>query len=63
MNEYEVIREHWGDKQYSVGDIRKANASDVAHLVGRCLKIKKAEKGAAPVKNKAAPAVKNKAKD
>lgn len=57
MKNYEVIREHWGDKPYRVGDIRKAMPADVAHLVGRCLVLVEDE---AP-KKKAAKTLKNKA--
>ena len=30
---FTVLRPHVGDKEYSVGDVRTVNASDVAHLV------------------------------
>jgi hypothetical protein len=39
---YEVLRDHEGDKPYSVGDTREAYPSDVAHLVGKTLAVKKA---------------------
>lgn len=66
MQTYTVIRAHWGDKEYKVGDTRTARESDVAHLIGRCLEVQaedpvEAEKMAAPVKDKAAPKFKNKA--
>lgn len=56
MQNYTVIRAHWGDKEYKVGDTRTARASDVAHLIGKCL-VKAAEKTA----NKAEPKLQNKA--
>lgn len=31
--EYEVKREHYGDKFYQTGDKREANPADVKHLV------------------------------
>ena len=34
---YKVIREHLGDKQYSVGDIREVDPNRVVHLIGKCL--------------------------
>ena len=34
---YKVIREHFGDKAYVVGDTRDADPGDVAHLLGTCL--------------------------
>lgn len=40
LTEYEVLRAHQGDKDYAVGDTRKALAADVAHLVGTTLKEK-----------------------
>lgn len=33
MTEYDVKREHYGDKYYQTGDKRSANPSDVKHLV------------------------------
>lgn len=42
--EYEVVRAHEGDQYYAVGDTRKALASEVAHLIGKTLVEKKAEK-------------------
>ena len=33
MTEYDVMREHYGDKYYQTGDKRTANPSDVRHLV------------------------------
>ena len=41
---FTVLRPHVGDKEYSVGDVRTVNASDVAHLVkAGVLELKKAE--------------------
>jgi hypothetical protein len=60
MLKYIVTREHWGDKQYSVGDTRTARPADVAHLVGRCLELK-VEKKAKALSNKAESPVRNKA--
>lgn len=58
MAKFEVLRQHFGDKQYWAGDEREASERDVAHLVkSGVLK----EKAAPKVKNKAEPAVKNKA--
>ena len=33
MPKFKVLREHDGDKFYFPGDVRTANAADVAHLV------------------------------
>ena len=60
MQDYIVTREHWGDKQYAVGDTRTARPADVAHLVGRCLELK-AEKKAKTLSNKAESPARNKA--
>lgn len=38
MEKYDVIRRHFGDRQYEVGDIREARREDVRHLVGKCIK-------------------------
>lgn len=57
MKTYDVIRDH-GD--FTVGDTREACPAEVAHLVGKCLVERKAEK---PVKNKATKTLKNKAAD
>lgn len=35
MTEYNVMREHYGDKYYQTGDKRTANAADVKHLVDK----------------------------
>lgn len=54
---YEVIRPHYGEKQYDVGDEREADSNDVAHLVPDTLK----EKAESKSKNKAAAKSSNKA--
>lgn len=54
--QFKVTRSHIGDKPYAVGDIREANEADVRHLIGKCL-----SKMVAPVKNKAATPLSNKA--
>ncbi|WP_180006419.1 MULTISPECIES: hypothetical protein [unclassified Acinetobacter] len=33
MNEYKVIRPHFGDKDYKPGEIRQAKPNEVHHLV------------------------------
>ncbi|WP_171258389.1 hypothetical protein [Acinetobacter pittii] len=33
MKEYEVLRPHFGDKDYKEGDIRTADPNDVRHLI------------------------------
>ena len=35
MIEYDVKREHYGDKYYATGDKRTANPADVKHLVDK----------------------------
>ena len=35
MTEYDVKREHYGDKYYQTGDKRTANPADVKHLVDK----------------------------
>lgn len=59
MATYDVLRTHQGDKPYKAGDTREANPRDVAHLVARGVLIEK--KAARKAKNKAEPAVSNKA--
>lgn len=63
MKTYTVIRQHLGDKMYMPGDSRKAEPSEVAHLIKSGVLAEgsgvKAEK---PASNKAAPAVRNKAR-
>jgi hypothetical protein len=34
---FRVVREHFGDKAYVTGDIRKADPNDVKHLVPHVL--------------------------
>lgn len=60
MLEYTVIRAHWGDKEYKVGDKRTARPADVVHLIGRCLELT-AEKKAKPLSDKAQKPLSNKA--
>lgn len=33
MKHFKVLRQHTGDKEYVAGDVREADASQVAHLV------------------------------
>lgn len=54
---FKTIRPHLGDKFYEPGDERDADEREVAHLLASGT----LEKMADPVKNKAEPAVKNKA--
>lgn len=56
---YVVKRQHYGDRLYLAGQEREARPSDVAHLVASGVL---AEKTAEPVKTKARPVPKNKAK-
>ena len=35
MTEYDVKREHYGDKYYQTGDKRTANPADVKHLIDK----------------------------
>lgn len=62
MKNYTVLRQHLGDKMYMPGDVRKAEPSDVTHLVKSGVLVEgdgaKAEK---PTQNKAAKPVANKA--
>lgn len=62
MQSYRVKREHIGDKDYSVGDVRNANAQDVAHLVdsGVLEPVGPKGDGKKPAQAKSAPAAKNK---
>lgn len=55
---FKVIRSHYGDKAYKVGDTRTARRQDVKHLLGKTLEDPKAAK-AAPKKK---PATKSTAK-
>ena len=56
---YVVTRQHYGDRLYSAGQEREARPSEVAHLVASGVLV---EKAAEPVKTKARPVSKNKAK-
>lgn len=47
MKDFIVLRAHLGDKDYAVGDTRKANPIDVKHLIGKCLKFKNQKDAAA----------------
>lgn len=58
--EYEVLRPHEGDRTYAPGDIRKAIPTDVAHLLGKTLRERKAKAEPATL-NKAETAPANKA--
>lgn len=40
---YYVIRDHFGDKEYKVGDERVADETAVKHLIGKCLSTEKPE--------------------
>ncbi|MDH2664730.1 Uncharacterised protein [Acinetobacter baumannii] len=44
MTEYDVKREHYGDKYYQTGDKRTANPADVKHLVDKGVLVESAEK-------------------
>ena len=39
LNRYRVVRRHYGDKAYVVGDIRDAAENEVAHLVPHVLEL------------------------
>ena len=43
MTEYDVKREHYGDKYYQTGDKRTANPSDVKHLVDKGVLVESVE--------------------
>ena len=43
MTEYDVKREHYGDKYYATGDKRTANPADVKHLVDKGVLVESAE--------------------
>lgn len=43
MTEYDVKREHYGDKYYATGDKRTANPADVKHLVDKGVLVEPAE--------------------
>lgn len=58
LTEYRVLREHEGDKFYTPGETRTAQASDVKHLVPHVLER---IGDAAEAEEKAEPAPANKA--
>lgn len=61
MADFKVKRAHQGDRDYKVGEIRSAIATDVAHLVPLTLEpIEKKQEPA--VQNKMEPATQNKSK-
>lgn len=62
MAKFKVLRQHQGDKPYAEGDTRDADERDVAHLVANGVLEPVKAKSEAPAKNKAEPAVQNKAK-
>lgn len=43
MTEYDVKREHYGDKYYQTGDKRTANPVDVKHLVDKGILVESKE--------------------
>lgn len=43
MTEYDVKREHYGDKYYQTGDKRTANPADVKHLVDNGVLVESVE--------------------
>ncbi|WP_179988390.1 MULTISPECIES: hypothetical protein [unclassified Acinetobacter] len=43
MTEYDVKREHHGDKYYQTGDKRTANPADVKHLIDKGVLVESAE--------------------
>ncbi|MQU72346.1 hypothetical protein [Sinorhizobium meliloti] len=64
MKTYDVLRQHYGDKQYLKGDIRQADPGEVKHLVdaGVLKEAKaKADKPAASKPEKADKVTANKA--
>lgn len=63
-NDYRVVREHEGDRFYSVGDTRTAIPSEVKHLIPHVLEEigASSEQDDKPItEEKAEPAPKNKA--
>ncbi|WP_404861858.1 hypothetical protein [Georhizobium sp. MAB10] len=52
---FEVLRQHYGDKQYQAGDEREADERDVAHLVKSGVLKRKAEPKTQNKAEKAAP--------
>lgn len=59
MKTYDVLRQHYGDKQYLKGDTRQADPAEVKHLVDagvlRETKPEKADKSAANKAETASP--------
>lgn len=53
MMKFTVLRDHLGDRAYRAGEVREAEAHDVAHLVGMVLR---------PLENKADVVPENKAR-
>ena len=43
MTEYDVKREHYGDKYYQTGDKRTANPADVKHLIDKGVLVESVE--------------------
>lgn len=43
MTEYDVKREHYGDKYYQTGDKRTANPADVKHLIDKGVLVESTE--------------------
>ena len=43
MTEYDVKREHYGDKYYQTGDKRTANPADVKHLINKGVLVESTE--------------------
>ena len=43
MTEYDVKREHYGDKYYQAGDKRTANPADVKHLIDKGVLVESTE--------------------
>jgi hypothetical protein len=60
MQKFKVKRPHTGDREYSVGDVREANAADVRHLVPNVLEPMDGEKAEAAPSNKMEPEPSNK---
>ena len=58
---YIVKRQHYGDRAYSIGDLREADPREVRQLVDAGVLEIAAEKAEAKVDNKAMKAPKNKA--
>ena len=43
MTEYDVKREHYGDKHYQTGDKRTPNPADVKHLIDKGVLVEPTE--------------------